>query len=342
MSLSPFLKTLHANQDLSQADMRAAMSMIMEGQINDTQLIDFLTTLAQKGETATEITGAASIMREKALEINAPSHAIDCCGTGGDASGTYNISSTVAIIAAACGIPIAKHGNRSASSKSGAADVLEALGMNLNASTEILENSLRHYNYAFLMAPKHHGAMKHVASARKAIGKRTIFNLLGPLANPAKTQRQLIGVFSPKWITPIAETLHNLGTEKAWVVHGHFSPQGGLDEISTTGATQIAILEHGAITKRTLIPDDFGLPTTQPEELIGGDAQHNAQALRALLEGKPSAYRDITLANTSAVLNIADKADTLKQGVDIAAKAIDNGDALKTLNAVIKYTQEPS
>ncbi len=319
--------------------MSAAMTFIMEGKAEDTDLSTFLTALTAKGESISEITGAAKIMRAKASNITAPENSIDCCGTGGDSSGTYNISTAVAIVAASCGIPIAKHGNRSASSKSGAADVLEALGMNLNASTEKLEEALKLYNFAFLMAPKHHGAMKHVAPVRKALGTRTIFNLLGPLANPARTTRQLIGVFDPKWLVPMAETLNNLGTEKAWIVHGYFNENGGIDEISTTGETKAAILENGKVTERTLTPADFGLPTASPSELIGGEAKENATALLALLNGEKTAYRDIVLANTAAVLNIADKTRTLEEGIEIATTTIDNGGALKTLNNVIQHTQ---
>ena len=340
MSLSPYITKIQNNTDLSAKEMQDAMTLIMDGNAADEELSIFLTSLSDKGESPAEITGAARVMRAKASKVNAPTNAIDCCGTGGDASGTYNISSAVAIVAAACGVPIAKHGNRSASSKSGAADVLEALGMNIDAPKETLEEALSLYNYAFLMAPKHHGAMKHVGPVRKALGTRTIFNLLGPLANPAGTTRQLIGVFSPEWLVPMAETLKNLGTEKAWIVHGYFNENGGIDEISTTGETKIAVLENGIITERTLNPSDFGLDTANADNLVGGNAQENASAMMSLFNGDDSAYRDIVLANTSAVLNIAGKASSLKEGVSIAANAIDTGAALKTLNNVIEFTQK--
>lgn len=339
-SLKPYLQTIQNNQDLSAADMQAAMSLIMEGQINDIELSAFLFGLSVKGESTSEITGAANVMRDKASKVSAPANAIDCCGTGGDASGTYNISTAVAIVAASCGVPIAKHGNRSASSKSGAADVLEALGVNLDAPKDTLEEALKLFNFAFLMAPKHHGAIKHVVPVRKALATRTIFNLLGPLANPANTKRQLIGVFDAQWLVPMAETLRNLGTEKAWIVHGYFNEHGGIDEISTTGDTQIAILDKGEITTKTLSPEDFGLRKAIPESLIGGEATQNAAALSALLDGKESAYRDIVLANCAAVLMIADKASTLPEAVAMAKHAIESGAAKLTLENYINITKE--
>ena len=266
---------------LSEDEMYGVMSEIMTGQWDDDKISDFLIDLSARGETIEEITGAARVMREKALPIKAPEGAVDCCGTGGDQSGTYNISTAVAIVAAACGVPIAKHGNRSASSKSGAADVLEALGINLDVSQEKLEDALKLYNFAFLMAPNHHMAMKHVASARKKIGQRTIFNILGPLANPAKTKFQLLGVFDRDLIVPIAEVLKKLGTEAAWVVHGG----DGMDEITTTTESYIAKLEHGIITETTITPEDFGLQRSDPQDLIGGTPEQNAQGLTDILNG---------------------------------------------------------
>ena len=321
---------------LSEEQMIETMTLIMDGQSNDADIEAFLRTLAERGETVEEITGAAKVLRSKATTIEAPYNAIDCCGTGGDASGTYNISTTVAIVAAACGIPVAKHGNRAASSKSGAADVLEALGVNLNVPHNELEEALKLYNFCFLMAPHHHAAIKHVMPARKAIGSRTIFNLLGPLANPAGTRNQLLGVFAKEWVEPMAETLKNLGTKSAWVVHG----QDGLDEISISAPTDIAILKEGIITQKTITPEDFGLPVTDIEKLKGGDAQENANALRAVLEGRKCAYRDIVLANTSAVLNIFGKTDDLKEGVGLAAAEIDSGHAYQLLKDYINFTRK--
>ncbi len=322
-------------QSLSENEMITAISEIMEGKWSDEQIAEFLTSLSSRGETIDEITGAAKVMRAKALPINAPAGAVDCCGTGGDKSGTYNISTAVAIVAAACGVPIAKHGNRSASSKSGAADVLEALGINLDVAQSKLEEALKLYNFAFLMAPRHHSAMRHVAPVRKALGQRTIFNLLGPLANPAKTKFQLLGVFDKDLVLPIAKTLQKLGTKSAWVVHG----SDGLDEITTTGDTYVAKLKDGNIIEGTLSPADFGLQQAEPKDLIGGEPQVNAAALLDIMNGAKNAYRDIVIANTAAVLVISGKENDLKHAAVAAAHVLDNGDALKLLNRYKDFTQ---
>lgn len=320
----------------SEKDMQEVMGEIMQGNASDAQITTLLTTLSERGESVSEITGAARVLRHMAKAIHAPHDAVDCCGTGGDSSGTYNISTAVALVAAACGVPMAKHGNRAASSKSGAADVLEALGVNLDLSHAQLETALQKFNFCFLMAPHHHQAMKHVAPIRKALGFRTIFNLLGPLANPAGAQYQLMGVYDKKWLRPLAETLHNLGTKRAWVVHG----QDGLDEITTTAPTDIAILDNGVITEKTITPDDFGLDYAKPEDLKGGDAAHNAAALRALLNGKKGAYRDIVLANTAAVLTIHGTAQNLKDGVKLAAQNIDNLNSFNVLEHYVQFSNE--
>ena len=329
------LDKLRVGENLSEAEMVAAMNVIMEGAAAEQDVAAFLTYLMKKGETVDEITGAARVMREKASTIKAPPGAIDCCGTGGDASGTYNVSTAVALIVAACGIPVAKHGNRAASSKSGAADVLEALGVNLDISQTQIEDALARYNFAFLMAPRHHSAMKHVVPIRKKLGFRTIFNLLGPLSNPAGTKRQLIGVFDEKWIKPMAETLERLGTEKAWVVHG----QDGLDEITVTGKTRIAKLEHHKIDVENIVPQLFGLDYSSTPALMGGDAQYNADALKRLLDGEISAYRNIVLANAAAALLIADKTVDPVKAQHLAAESIDSGKAKKTLTDYIEFTR---
>lgn len=308
---------------------------IMSGRQTDEQIISFLTALSKRGETVDDIVAAARVMREMAAAISAPDDAVDCCGTGGDGQHTFNISTAVALVAAACGVPVAKHGNRAASSKSGAADVLQALGVNLDLPKDKLETALRRFNFCFLMAPHHHGAMKHVAIARKTIGTRTIFNLLGPLANPAGTKRQLIGVYGDKLRTPIAQALHALGTDRAWVVHG----ADGMDEITLTGETNISVLYNGHITDAVITPEQLGLPRCTAADLKGGDAQTNADALTALLNGHASAYRNIVLANTAAVLNIHGTSSDLKQGILRAANAIDSGNALDTLNAYIAFSQ---
>jgi len=321
---------------LTEEQMITAMTTIMNGQSSDADIESFLQDIAAREASTDEITGAARVMRQKAAAIEAPYNAVDCCGTGGDSSGTYNISTAVAIVSAACGVPIAKHGNRAASSKSGAADVLEALGVNLDISKDKLEDALKLYNFCFLMATNHHSAIKHVMPARKAIGTRTIFNMLGPLANPAGTRLQLLGVYSKDILMPMAESLLKLGTKSAWVVHG----QDGLDEISTTAPTDIAILREGEIIQKTITPEHFGLEPSSLDKLKGGDAQTNASALRQVLEGQKCAYRDIVLANTSAVLNIAGKTDDLVEGVTTAAKAIDSGHAYQLLKDYISFTRE--
>ena len=335
-SLDFALNKISQGSVLEEKEMEATMQDIMQGKANDTQIATLLTKLSERGEAVPEITGAAKVMRAMATTIKAPDNALDCCGTGGDGVGTYNISTAVAIISAACGVPVAKHGNRASSSKSGAADVLEALGVNLDATHAQLEAALEQFNFCFLMAPHHHQAMKHVMPVRKALGFRTIFNLLGPLANPAGTKFQLIGVFDKKWLKPMAEVLNNLGTKRAWIVYG----RDGLDEITTTDKTDIAVLDNGIITEQTISPEGFGLPYANIDALKGGDAKTNASAILALLNGESSAYRDIVLANSSAVLNISGKANNLKDGVSIAAQAIDSGRALKLLQDYITYMKD--
>jgi anthranilate phosphoribosyltransferase len=330
------LKNLDEGSVLTQEAMEVAMRSIMHGESSDAQIETLLVGLAERGEEVSEITGAAKVLREMVDGINAPDGALDCCGTGGDGASTYNISTAVALVAASCGIPMAKHGNRASSSKSGAADVLEALGVNLNLSHEQLEAALQQFNFCFLMAPNHHQAMKHVGPVRQKIGERTIFNLLGPLANPASTKLQLIGVYDKKWVHPMAEVLGKLGTTRAWVVHGH----DGLDEITTTAPTDIAVLDRGRVTERTITPDEFGLETASLDDLKGGDANENARALTALLNGEKSAYRDIVLANASAALNISGQTNDLKEGVAIAANAIDSGNALNILNQYVEFSNK--
>jgi len=325
-----------SDRSFSEERMQAIVTQIMDGEWGNEQIAAFLMGLSMRGETVSEITGAARVLRQKLLPINAPTGAVDCCGTGGDGLGTYNISTAVAIVAAACGVPVAKHGNRSASSKSGAADVLEALGINLNVPQSKLEEALKLFNFAFLMAPRHHEAMKYVVPVRKSLGVRTMFNLLGPLANPAGTQHQLIGVYNKSLIMPIAEVLKRLGTKSAWVVHG----SDGLDEITVTGETFVAKLDNGVITEDVISPHDFGLKTALPEDLVGGTPEVNAEALLKVLRGADNAYRDIVLANTAAVLVVAKRTLGLKGGVEMAIDAIESGKAFQLLNNYIEYTQE--
>lgn len=322
------LSKLNQGLTLTETEMSGAMESIMEGHIAESDLAVFLSRLADRGETADEIAGAAKIMRTKATSITAPANAVDCCGTGGDGLGTYNISTAVAFIAAGAGVPVAKHGNRAASSRSGTADVLETLGVNLALPVEVVESALRDIGFCFLMAPRHHQAMKHVASVRRSLGRRTIFNLLGPLSNPAGTKKQLIGVWDRQWVLPLAQALQKLGADSAWVVHGH----GGLDEISLAGESHAAILKDGEITHRTLTPADFGLPSSTLADIAGGDAMTNAAALVALLDGHQTAYRNVAVANAAALLMLAGKAHTLKEGVALAEDSIDTGRALRILN----------
>ncbi|MDH5723107.1 MAG: anthranilate phosphoribosyltransferase [Alphaproteobacteria bacterium] len=337
--MQEILNIIQNGETLHQDQMMACMDGIMSGQWSEPQIAAFLMGLSMRGETVDEITGAARIMREKAASISAPSGAVDCCGTGGDHSGSYNISTAVALVVAACGIPVAKHGNRSASSKSGAADVLEALGVNLDISLEQTEKALTKFGFAFLMAPNHHSAMKYVVPVRKALGVRTIFNLLGPLANPAGTQYQLIGVYDRKWVRPMAETLKSLGTKAAWVVHG----ADGMDEITTTDETYAACLKDGEITECVLTPEDFGIKRATSEDLQGGTPSENAKALSDLLNGKKSAYRDIVLVNSAAVIQLGGaesgiKVSSLKDTTKIAANAIDSGKAMEVLQKYASFS----
>lgn len=329
-------KTL-SGATLNRDEMGCAMDRMLSGDYTPEQIKSLLTALSRRGETPEEISGAAAILRKHALAVSPVIGAIDCCGTGGDGAHTYNISTAVAFTVAGCGIPVAKHGNRAASSKCGAADVLESLGVNLALTPEQCHEALKNLNFCFLFAPGHYAVLKPLAAIRKELGFRTIFNLLGPLANPAETEYQLLGVFDRRWVRPMAEVLKSLGTKCAMVVHG----SDGLDEITTTGPTHCAILdEKGTITERELSPEDFGLPTLEsPESLRGGDAKENAKALSDLLAGKKSAYRDIVLANASAALVIAGKALDFKKGVELAAISLDDGKAQNVLTRYIEFSQ---
>ena len=308
-------------------EMEGCIGILMQGGASDDEAGDFLTALHARGETAEEIAGAAKALRLRAATIDAPKGAIDCCGTGGDGLATFNISTAVALVAAACGVPVAKHGNRSASSTSGAADVLEKLGVDLMLSRETQEQALKDIRFCFLMAPNHHAAMKNVANVRKKLGTRTIFNLLGPLANPAGTKIQLVGVYAERWVVPMANALKSLGCEKALVVHG----EDGLDEITLTGRTRAAILKDGLVTETNFLPRDFGLPEISLEKIRGGDATQNAAALLNILNGAHNDYRNIVLANAAAVLTLHDDRP-LRDGVQASAEALDTGKALNVLN----------
>ncbi|HEY0838097.1 MAG TPA: anthranilate phosphoribosyltransferase [Azospirillum sp.] len=321
---------------LSEPEAEFAFDIIMSGNATPSQMGGFLMALRVRGETVEEITGGARIMRAKALPIEAPPGTIDTCGTGGDGAGTFNISTAAALVAAACGVPVAKHGNRALSSKSGAADVLAALGVNLDCDMALVRKALWEAKFGFLMAPRHHLAMRNVGPTRVELGTRTVFNLLGPLSNPAGAKRQLLGVFAKQWVEPLAHVLKRLGSESAWVVHG----SDGLDEITTTGATTVAQLKDGEVTVFEVHPEEAGVFLARPEQLKGGDGAFNGAALRALLDGEHGAYRDIVVLNAAAALIVAGTAGDLKQGVEIARQAIDSGAARTVLHRLATITHE--
>jgi anthranilate phosphoribosyltransferase len=311
-----------------------AFDAMMSGNATPSQMGGFLMALRVRGETVEEITGAVRAMRAKMTPIEAPLGAIDTCGTGGDGVGTWNISTAASFVVAACGVPVAKHGNRGLSSKSGAADVLTALGVNVEADMALVKQALWEANICFMMAPRHHSAMRHVGPTRVELGTRTIFNLMGPLSNPAGAARQLTGVFSRAWIAPMAEVLGKLGSEQAWVVHG----SDGIDELTTTGPSYVAELKAGKVSTYEINPEDAGLKRARASDLTGGDPATNALALSALLDGHMGPYRDIVLLNSAATLIVAGKVLTLREGVEMAAEAIDSGAARAKLAQLVAIT----
>ena len=318
---------------LSFEEAREAFDIIMSGDATPGQIGGFLMALRVRGETVSEISGAVATMRAKMLRVDAPAGAIDIVGTGGDNSHSVNISTGSAFVIAGSGVPVAKHGNRGLSSLTGAADVLTALGVKIDIPPEMIGRCIHEAGVGFMFAPAHHPAMKHVGPIRGELGTRTIFNLLGPLSNPAGVVRQMVGVFLPEWIMPVAETLKALGTEHAWVVHGD-----GYDEITTTGETQVAELIGGEIRSFTLTPEAVGLARHSKDELRGGNAAYNAKALRDMLGGAAGAYRDTVLMNAGAGLVVAGKATTLVDGIAAAAQAIDSGRALQVLDRLIEIS----
>ena len=362
--LKPFLAKVSEGASLSESEAEAAFDVIMSGHATPAQMGAFVMALRVRGETVEELTGAARILRAKVLKVEAPEGAIDTCGTGGDGAGTYTISTAVALVVAACGVAVAKHGNRAVSSKSGTADVLAELGVNLDASPDVVAKALREANIGFLFAQKHHTAMKHVAPVRAELAQRTIFNLIGPLSNPAHATRQLMGVFARKWVEPLAQTLGRLGSQRAWVVHG----SDGLDEITTTAGiayvaagaggpsvqaraevqwqgpptrdTYVAEQKDPSVNTTQLTPEDAGIKRASPGELKGGDVAHNAAALRTLLFGRGGAYRDIVTLNAGAALLIAGKVTDLKDGVAMALDGIMSGRAKKALDTLVAVTNE--
>lgn len=329
MSLRPILARLAEGEILAETEAESAFGTIMEGEATPAQIAGMLMAMRVRGETVAEITGAVRAMRARMAAVDAPEGAIDVCGTGGDGAQTLNISTAVTFVVAGAGVPVAKHGNRAASSRSGGADVLAALGVNVDTPLDRLPAILKAANCAFLFAPRHHAAMRHVAGPRQELGTRTIFNLLGPMANPAKVRRQFTGIFSPAWARPMAETLGRLGTERAWIVHG-----GGLDELTLAGESQVVELRGGAIREFAVTPEDAGLRRAPLAAIRGGDAAENAEALRGLLRGEPSAYRDMVLLNAAGALVVAGRAQDMKDGAAQAARAIDSGAAANALDTL--------
>lgn len=323
-------------QELSVEDARTAFDIMMSGDATPSQMGAFLMALRVRGETVDELTGGAMAMRAKAQGITAPANAIDTCGTGGDAKGTWNVSTAVSFVLAAHDIPVAKHGNRALSSKTGAADVLTALGVNIECPFPLVEKSLRDACIGFLMAPRHHGAMRHVGPTRVELGTRTIFNLLGPLSNPAGAKRQIMGVFAKQWVEPLAHVQNQLGAERVWVMHG----ADGMDELTTTGVTHVAELANGQVRTFDVTPEDAGLTVASPDDLKGGEPAENAAALRGVLQGQKNAFRDIVLLNAAAGLIVAEKTETLREGAAMAAEVLDNGRALARLEQLVAISNE--
>lgn len=332
-ALKTHIAKVAAGSALSFEEAREAFDIIMSGDATPGQIGGFLMALRVRGETVSEISGAVATMRAKMLRVDAPAGAIDIVGTGGDNSHSVNISTASAFVIAASGVPVAKHGNRGLSSQTGAADVLTALGVRIDIPPETISRCIHDTGVGFMFAPAHHPAMKHVGPTRVELGTRTIFNLLGPLSNPAGVSRQMVGVFLPEWIMPVAETLKALGAEHAWVAHGD-----GYDEITTTGETQVAELVGGEIRTFTLTPEAVGLKRHTKDELRGGDAAYNAQALRDMLGGAAGAFRDTVLMNAGAGLVVAGKATTLADGMATAAQAIDSGRALQVLDRLVEIS----
>jgi anthranilate phosphoribosyltransferase len=323
-----------AGKTLTESEAAEAFDTIMSGGASEAQVGALLMGMRARGETVDEITGAARALRARAVTVRAPEGAIDTCGTGGDAKGTHNISTCAAFVVAGAGIPVAKHGNRSISSRSGSADVLAALGVNIDCGPEGIAHCIESAGIGFMFAPSHHASMRHVAKVRSELGTRSIFNLLGPLANPAGTKYQVVGVFGEEWVEPIAQVLGRLGAKRAWVVHG----SDGLDELTTTGISHVAALDGGKISTFKISPKNAGLPEAKAEDLSGGDATENAAHIRAVLGGQQGAFRNVVLLNAAAALLVAGKAKTLREGVALAAQSIDSGKARAVLEALVKLS----
>ncbi|SKA33724.1 anthranilate phosphoribosyltransferase [Consotaella salsifontis] len=334
--LKPLIGKVAAGQALTREEAEQAFSILMSGEATPSQIGGFLMALRVRGETVDEIAGAVSVMRANMLPVSAPANAMDIVGTGGDHAGTLNVSTCSAFVVAGGGVPVAKHGNRALSSKSGAADVLSALGVNVELTPAAITRTLSEANIGFMFAPNHHKAMRFVGPSRVELGTRTIFNLLGPLANPAGVKQFLVGVYSPEWLVPIAETLKALGASAAWVVHGD-----GLDEMTVCGQTEVAALRDGEIIRFTLEPESLGLACHPLAAIKGGDARENAAALISVLEGADNGYRDIVLLNSAGAFVVAGVAEDLSEGLALARRSIESGAARDVLAKLVAASNQP-
>ena len=333
-ALKPLIAKAADGKSLTLEESKIAFDILMSGEATPAQVAGLLMALRVRGETVDEITGAVSVMREKMLRVAAPADAIDIVGTGGDASGSYNISTCAAIVAAGAGLSVAKHGNRALSSKSGAADVLLALGVKLDTGPEKISQCIREAGVGFMFAPQHHSSMKHVGPMRVELGTRTIFNLLGPLSNPAGAKRQVTGVFSKAWVEPLAHVLKNLGSEACWICHG----EGGMDEIVPSGTTWISELKNGEVRSFEVTPEQVGITRSSLADLKGGEAVENAEALKTVLDGRASAFADAAVMTAGAALLVAEKVPDFTTGVGMARDAIASGAARKTLARLIEVS----
>ena len=341
-AIKPLLTKVCGGQALTSDETQAAFTSIMSGELSSAQIAAFLIAMKVRGETVDELAGAVRVMRAKMTPVPLPeplaTAAMDIVGTGGDGKGSYNVSTATAFVVAAAGVPVAKHGNRAVSSRSGAADVLKALGVNIDLTPEQIASCIEEAGIGFMFAPAHHSAMKHVGPTRAELGQRTLFNLIGPLSNPAGVKRQLVGVYDERWLLPIAETLKTLGCEAAWVVYG----SDGMDEITTTGLTHVAKLEEGAISTAAIDPRDVGIDLVSEDALVGGDADHNAAALRSVLAGEPGPYADIVALNAGASLCVAGDSVTLKKGVAKAQDILASKAALGVLDRLVAVSSRGS
>lgn len=335
-AFKPFIAKVATGASLSREEARAAFDTLLSGEVTPAQSGAFLMALRVRGESIEEITGAVEALRARMLPVEAPADAVDIVGTGGDNSGSYNVSTLAAILTAAAGVPVAKHGGRAASSKSGAADVLTALGVNLSADPANIARAIREAGVGFMFAPNHHASMRHVAPVRVELGTRTLFNIIGPLSNPAGARRQVLGVYSSSLLHPLAEVLRKLGADRVWLVHG----RDGLDELSTAAPSDVVALENGEIRSFTLNAEEAGLASATQEDLRGGDPAHNAQALRDVLAGEKTPYRDIAVLNAAAALVVAGQAATIADGARIAENVIDSGKARATLEKLVAITND--